>query len=150
MKSKSTVLHLLAFVLILDALSLQASAQQNIAWRYTDSSHFPPSTPLNGWYRVNNAGFNLSGYAITYAALRGGTNASVYLVANNAFGWQMNYYVPARRVWIFCGFDMVAVAQWQGYANGYNRLPKSMENWGVYFTDFNNPFSWRGVYWISK
>jgi hypothetical protein len=126
-------------------------ASAGVTWSYTDSQHFPPNTPLHSWCYVDNIGFNLLGYARGYASIRGGSSSSVtvFLVSNNAYGWRMKYYVPSRKVWITCGFDMLAVAQWQGQRLGYDTLPRTLKNWGCYMRNFNDPYSWRGAYWVS-
>jgi hypothetical protein len=124
--------------------SLSASAARHqINWKYKDSQSLTVDS-LSEYYK-SNVGFDLAGYAKDYAGLRGGSRSSVkvYLVSNDAHGWRMKYYVPSQNVWRTSGFNMLAVAQWQGNRDfGSNK----MTNWGVYYTNFNSPYSWKGAY----
>lgn len=131
-------------VLLIACASLfahQASAYE-IVWRFTDRMSLSVDPLREGSF--DNVGFDLLGYARGHAALRGGAwhSVTVYLASNNAYGWRMKYYVPSQNKWRHEGFDMLAVAQWQGQQQYGNR----MKNWGVYFRNFQSPNSWRGIY----
>jgi len=99
---------------------------------------------------LTTVSFDLLGYARDYVVPRGGTRSSVLLqlTTRTVFGWRFKYWVPALGRWVYSGFDMVDVARWQGIKNGYRTLPKNMENWGCYYLNYNDPYTWRGVYWI--
>jgi hypothetical protein len=135
-------LALLISMSLFSLVTWTASAFQ-ISWRYTDRLSLRVD-PIWEFYQ-DNVGFDMLGYARDYATLRGGSrnSVSVFLVSNNAYGWQMKYYVPSQNRWVTRGFDMLGVAQWQGQRNYGQRR---MKNWGVYFTNFNSPYSWKGAY----
>ena len=96
---------------------------------------------------VNNVNLDMLGYARDYAAARGGdrNTVSVFIVANNAYGWRMKYQV--RGVWQEGHFySMLDVARWQGQKNYGNRV----RNYGIYFTTFNSAQSWRAAYILYR
>lgn len=132
--AKSKVVPVLLVACALGFLPAQASAR-DIHWRYTD----PASLRVNPLYEVlvDGVQLNLQGYA----RYRYGSTASVFLASNDAYGWRIRYLQNGS--WRTTGIDMLAVVQWQGMVNyGYGR----MKNWGVYYTQFGSPYSWRGIY----
>ncbi len=107
----------------------------DILWQYPPRPAWPLSEPYH--YGV---GFDLSGYA----RWQYGSTASAFLVANNAYGWRIKYYQSGA--WRTVGIDMLRVSYWQGIRiYGSARI----KNWGVYYDEFNNPYSWKGAYLVS-
>lgn len=123
----------------------QTLTAQTIQWRYND----PVMTQINPLWEVliTNESFNLAEYAKDYAAGRGGdrSTAKVFLAANDAYGWRMKYYVKAKKTWYTVGFDMLDVARW----HGQRKYGRKMKNYGVYFTNKNSPYTWKGAYIVS-
>jgi hypothetical protein len=130
-------------------LPISAPAKQ-ILWGNGDPGALENSVGY-GWTYRENLTMDLLAYAREYAVLRGASwnSVSIFLAANNAFGWRMRYYVPAKNRWITLGFAMTDVAKWQGRKRGFDSWPTSMRNWGVYVLNRNNPHSWRAAYWLN-